>query len=167
MNENSTIDILKMAILLERRGKAFYRKAADMAGNESVKAFFELMASEEDKHIDVLSAQYKHYQKEKKFIEDSFSGNESTDIASVVLNTELKDRISAAGFEAAAISAAIAMEERAIRLYAKRASDSDSEEEKRLYQWLSDWEKEHLRFLNTIETELIENIWFDNSFWPF
>ncbi|MFC1798520.1 ferritin family protein [Thermodesulfobacteriota bacterium] len=165
MNENSTIDILKMAILLERRGKAFYSKAADVAENESVKAFFELMASEEDKHINVLSTQYKHYRKENKFIPESI--NESTEIASTILNAELKDKISAAGFEAAAISAAIAMEERAIRLYTKRAADSDNDEEKSLFQWLADWEKEHLRFLNTIEKELIETVWFDNNFWPF
>ena len=167
MNENSAIDILKMAILLERRGKAFYRRAADAAGDESVKAFFQLMADEEDKHVDVLSEQYKSYQENKRFVSTGLSKNKDSGFASSVLDEKIKNKISAAGFEAAAISAAIAMEERAIRLYSKRAADSQNDEEKELYQWLADWEKEHLRFLNAIEKGLIETVWFDNNFWPY
>ena len=109
-------------MLLEQRGKAFYQKAADTASDESVKAFFQLMASEEDKHVEILSAQFKHYRDKNKFILESSTEKESSDFASTVLDEKLKQRISAAGFEAAAISAAIAMEERAIRLYTKRAA---------------------------------------------
>ena len=73
----------------------------------------------------------------------------------------------AAGFEAAAIAAAISMEERAIKLYSQSAKASADPEAKALYQWLSSWEREHLNALLDIDKALMEKIWFDNKFWPF
>ena len=80
---------------------------------------------------------------------------------------ELKEEISAADYEAAAISAAIAMEKNAIRLYSDRASDAADPNEKALYKWLAEWERQHLNFLAEIDKELTEKIWYDNNFWPF
>ena len=69
--------------------------------------------------------------------------------------------------DAAAISAAMAMEERAIKLYANRAEAAESAEEKRLYEWLSDWETTHLDVLAELDRTLTEQVWNDNNFWPF
>ena len=68
MEENTTLDILKQAILLERRGKAFYQKVAESTENKAIRDVFETMAAEEQKHITTLSEQFKSYRKEKKFI---------------------------------------------------------------------------------------------------
>ncbi|MEK6195467.1 MAG: rubrerythrin, partial [Deltaproteobacteria bacterium] len=70
-------------------------------------------------------------------------------------------------FESAAISAAMGMEERAITLYSGRAEEADDPEEKALYEWLAEWETEHLEYLARIDKEVTETIWHDNSFWPF
>ncbi len=166
MNAENPLEILKKAILLERRGNAFYRQAAESAGDVAVKQFFESMAQEEVKHVDVLSAQYRNYMNEKRF-DFQPSGLKETDIAAKVLTEDLKGKITAAGFEAAAISAAMAMEERAIKLYTERAAASSAPEEQALYQWLADWEKEHLRILAAVDRALTESIWSDNRFWPF
>ena len=61
MSEDKTIEILKNAILLEKRGQAFYSKIARQTSGKAVKAFFELMAEEEVKHVDILAEQYKAY----------------------------------------------------------------------------------------------------------
>jgi translation elongation factor Ts len=61
MTENNTLDILKNAILLEKRGKAFYRTAADQSTNSDVKVFFETMAAEEVQHVKILSDQFKAF----------------------------------------------------------------------------------------------------------
>ena len=50
MSDDLAVEILKKAILLEKRGKAFYSNAAQNSENDDVKNFFELMAAEEDKH---------------------------------------------------------------------------------------------------------------------
>ena len=165
MTENSALDILKSAILLEKRGKAFYRMAASQSTHAEVKAFFETMAQEEVQHVRILSDQYKAFKKTGAFSAPDTSVTGA--ITSKVLTAEVKTRIAAADFEAAAISAAMLMEERAIALYAGRAGEAQDVKEKKLYQWLADWEKEHLAFLAAIDSELKERIWNDNGFWPF
>ena len=47
MSEDKTTDILKSAILLEKRGRAFYENAAQQTSAAVVKRFFEMMADEE------------------------------------------------------------------------------------------------------------------------
>ncbi|MEJ2658115.1 MAG: ferritin family protein [Desulfobacterales bacterium] len=166
MPEGDTIDILKQAILLERRGKTFYENVAEKAENKAVREVFDMLAKEEEKHIQTLSEQFNVYHKKKKFIHGSLQDKESS-VASKVLTREIKEKISAAGFEAAAISAGIAMEERAIELYAKSAQTASDPVAKSLYEWLATWERDHLNMLLDIDDALKEKIWFDNRFWPF
>ena len=167
MTQSKSMEILKSAILLEQRGSAFYSKVASATESPAVKAFFSMMAEEERRHIKVLSEQAKSVQEAGVFSSSSIQAEESSQVATRVLSEELKDQIAAAGFEAAAVSAAMAMEEQAIRLYSERADASDDPEEKRLYRWLAEWESEHLQFLSAIDRDITEKIWFDNSYWPF
>jgi rubrerythrin len=166
MGENSTLEILKQAILLEKRGKAFYQNVAEKTENRAARDVFEMMAAEEQKHIDTLSEQFMAYRKKQKFIPGSYD-SESSSVASKVLTEEIKEKISAAGFEAAAISAAILMEERAVKLYSEGMENTSDPEAKALFEWLARWEREHLSLLLDIDKSLKEKIWFDNKFWPF
>jgi len=166
MVEADALTILKRAILLETRGKAFYKKAAEETSSQVVKEFFEMMAAEEVSHVKILSEQYKAYQANGKFISrkvDEYSAN----VVDQIITEKLKGNISAAGFESAAISAAMGMEERAIKLYSQRADEANDPEEKALYRWLAEWEGQHLALLAKIDREVTESIWHDNSFWPF
>ncbi len=58
---SNTLDILKQAILLERRGKAFYNQVATQTNNPDVQNIFEIMTKEEVLHEKFLSDQYKAY----------------------------------------------------------------------------------------------------------
>src|SRR4030042_1706334 len=109
MTDNAAIEVLKMALLLERQGMAFYEPVGG----------------------------------------------------------ETPSQIGAASFEAAAISAAIDMENKAVALYSQRAGQAADPAERDLYQWLADWERGHQRFLARINQELLEEIWQDSGFWPF
>ena len=100
----SAEDILKTAILLEHRGKAFYRTAARETESEAVRQFFTMMAEEEDRHIEFLSRQFSEFEKRGKFA-DNIMGNPAADAeTAMILTDKIKKEISAAGFEAAAIS---------------------------------------------------------------
>jgi rubrerythrin len=167
MSEDKTIEILKNAILLEKRGKAFYSKVSDQASGETVKTFFEMMADEEDKHIRILMDQFKSYQQQRQFKGEDYPENRTGGISDKVLTGDLIKEISAADYEAAAISAAMSMEKNAIKLYSERAAEAQDPNEKALYDWLTRWEAQHLKFLAEIDKELTEQIWYDNSFWPF
>jgi rubrerythrin len=166
MDDDKTTDILKSAILMEKRGRAFYAKVAQQASADAVKRFFETMAAEEENHIRILAEQFKAYQDNKQFNAGQFDVHPEPGIASQVLSKEIKSEISAADYEAAAISAAMSMEESAIKLYSDRAAAATDPNEKALYNWLAKWEMQHLNFLADIDRELTEDIWFDQSFWP-
>ena len=166
MEESKSMEILKTAILLERKGKAFYSSVADKADDADVKEFFQIMADEEDEHIKFLMEQFSHYVENKKFKEiEIHREEEGTD--EIILSDKVKKKIGAASFEAAAISAAIDFETRAVKVYSEQANNASDPEEKKFYQFLADWEKGHHKLLNTIDKELQEKIWFDNNFWPF
>jgi len=167
MSEDKTVEILKNAILLEKRGKAFYQKVAGQASGKAVKAFFETMADEEVKHVKILTDQYKAYQQNQQFNPGDYSEKHGEQMASKVITKAFKAEISAADYEAAAISAAMSMEKNAIKLYEDRSAEADDPNEKALYKWLAEWENQHLYFLSEIDKELREEIWHDNSFWPF
>ena len=167
MSQDRTVEILKNAILLEKRGKSFYQKVAEQASGAAVKSFFEMMADEEVKHVKILADQYKAYQQNQKFNPGDYSEKHGEQMASKVITAEFKKEISAADYEAAAISAAMSMEKNAIKLYEDRAAEADDSNEKALYKWLAEWEMQHLHFLSEIDKELREEIWTDNNFWPF
>lgn len=167
MKEDNSLKILKNAILLEKRGEAFYRKVAEQTENKSVKEFFSLMADEEENHIRILSDQFISFKKNSQFKPWNYIEKTACDAASEILNTDLQEKISAAGFESAAIGAAISMEERAVSLYSGQAEKAEDPEEKKLYAWLADWERGHLNFLLHMDRQLTEKIWNDNQFWPF
>jgi len=167
MSEDRATEILKNAILLEKRGQAFYSKVAAQSSGEAVKKFFTLMAEEEVNHVKILSEQFKSYRTSKKFKPGAYSDSGEFKTETAILTHDLKQQISAADYEAAAIAAAMAMEKNAIEIYSRRAAEAQDPDEKALYDWLAKWEAAHLDFLSKLDRELTEEIWHDNRFWPF
>lgn len=163
----SAEDILKTAILLERRGKAFYAMAAGQTESESVRKIFSQMAEEEDAHIAFLSRQFAEYERSGRFAKNTLEAPSNSAESEMILSDQVKKEISAAGFEAAAISAAIDFENRAVEVYQGRADESTDPNERELYQMLADWERTHFRLLHKLNEDLKEQVWYDNNFWPF
>lgn len=167
-NSNRVTDVLKQAVIMEHRGKALYAKVAEQTSSLEVQKIFRIMADEEQLHIDFLQRQYVRYMKTGAFDKNDFeAGNGDDAIAGLILSDKIKNDISGAGFEAAAISAAIDMENKSVEVYASRASEATDPNEKELYAWLSNWEKGHLKLLLDLNRQLTEQVWYDNNFWPF
>jgi rubrerythrin len=167
MQSPKAVEVLKQALLIEKKGKAFYRQVAEAARHPEVKQFFETMAAEEVRHIEILSDQFKAYHENQKFASMNYADDAGQSAVDQVLTRELVAAMQAADFEAAAVSAAVAMEKNAIQLYGARAAEADDPEEKALYEWLARWEQSHLSFLAELESELTQKVWFDQNFWPF
>ncbi len=165
--KDTALDILKTAILLERKGKAFYTQAARNSESKSAKQIFETMAEEENAHIAFLTEQAQNYIKSNKFMTPEVKPEDDDDKTTEILTEQIKKEINAASFEAAAISAAIDFENRAIEVYSKRAHEATDPIEKQVYQMLADWEKGHHHLLHRLNEDLKEQIWNDNNFWPF
>ena len=165
MNGDNKLDILKGAILLEHRGKALYESVVQSSASQAVKDLFSFLAKEEDKHIEVLTSQFVQIKKGTPF-----------DLAEVdltappshenIMTDKIITQVSGAGYEAAAISAALEFEKNAVTFYSQQESAADSEEEKKLFKWLTEWEKGHMEMLADLDNQLREQIWYDNQFWP-
>lgn len=166
MKPDTALEILKSALLLERRGKVFYAQVAAQAADPAVREFFGRMAEEEDQHIRILSDQFRAYQSRGAFARAAPEPAPSAGEASSVLSDRLGRTIAAASYEAAAVAAAMSLERNAVRVYGERAQSATDPEEKALYQWLADWEAEHLEFLSRVDREVTEAVWHDNRFWP-
>ncbi|MDP4282065.1 MAG: ferritin family protein [Bacteroidota bacterium] len=167
MKTGKTVEILKQAILLEKRGYSFYSKVAEQCTDPDIRNIFTIMADEETAHIRYLSDQFSHYDKNHSFLKIKFPDPSRESIANMVLSDDIRNKITAAGFEAAAISAAIDMENRSVEIYVKQAESAEDPNEKELFSWLAGWERSHLKLLSELDNELKEKIWFDNQFWPF
>lgn len=161
-------DILKEAILLEKRGKEFYRSVAEKSDSPAAKEIFEMMAVEEEEHIKFLVKQFQTYEKTRSFTKpDEYSDHAEDEVALKVLTEDLKKQITAASFEAAAIGAAIDFEGRAVKLYSDRANEAVDPNEKEIYRMLAVWESGHQKMLHEVNEDLKESIWNDNNFWSF
>jgi len=148
-----------MALLRERQGQAFYEQVAAQTRSPAVRELFRTLAEEERKHAELLVERGGRRAVEPGPVPDT--------LARLVLSRDIRRQLGAASYEAAAISAAIDMESKAVALYAERAGKSSDPQERGLYQWLADWERGHQRFLARIHEELLEEIWQDSRFWPF
>lgn len=164
---SKTLEILKEAILLERRGRQLYSSFAEQAGNEKVKKIFSIMANEEKAHEDFLTQQYKNYLKERKFTGDFSAQNDGADdrLSAMVFDKGFINTLGAASFEAAAISASIELENKTIKIYTERAKNAPDPFEKSLFQMLADWEKTHFRVLRELDDSLKSEVWDKTDFW--
>lgn len=168
MENKAAIDILKTAIIMEKRGQAMYEEVVEKTNSEDVKKIFRTMADEENMHAKFLGEQLKSLMQNNSFVKQNLQGAGTDDsIINEILTEKIKSEINAAGFEAAAISAAIDMETKSIEVYKNRANISTDQNEKDLFNWLADWEKGHYEVLNKLDQDLKESIWNDNQFWPF
>ncbi len=161
-------DILKQAIIMEARGKSLYQKVAEQTENKDVKKIFDIMAEEEQTHIEFLTRQLINLKNKQQFEKNDFSSQEHAEEAvNKILTQEITEKISGAGFEAAAISAAIDMENKSIEVYSEQAKKATDPNAKELFEWLANWEKGHHKLLIELNKQLTEKVWYDNSFWPF
>lgn len=167
MENQKALEILKNAILMETKGQAFYKHVADQTSSPDVKNVFNIMAEEEKMHAEFLSKQYISLKNDGAAHLIDLPKEGENNVVNMILSPEVKNQISGAGYEAAAISASIDMENGAVKVYTDFANQAADPNIRELFLWLADWEKGHVKILNQLDNELKEKIWFDNNFWPF
>lgn len=165
MKSERVLDILKNALLLEERGRAFYKKAKEESRIEEVKKIFELMELEEEKHILFLKNEFQAYLKNKNFSDLKEFSIDFKQLDEKIFDS-LKEKLNITDYESMALFIAITFEKEAVNFYDSKASQTLDENERKLFIFLRDWEKTHVNFLSKIDEKLKEKIWFDNRFWP-
>jgi rubrerythrin len=164
MNER-TLNAIKEAILLEKRGQVLYRSVAERTESPTVREVFTKMAEEEEKHEETLKLHYSSLVSSGKLAAITGLG-QVADHTGEIVTDKVRKEIKAAGYEAAAIAAAIALEKEAERFYLEKRDIAESTVERELFDWLATWEHGHMELLASMDRALMEDIWFENSFWP-
>jgi rubrerythrin len=167
VEKEKKIEILKSAMILERKGLAFYTKLADEAKDENLKNLFEMLANDEVEHFETLKKQYLSLKKDSKFTVLLSHPKDREHLVSVVLSSELMNKLSKVTFETAAIHGALLFEKNAIDYYSKCYEEASDPEEKKLFEWLSVWEADHLKFLEELDTRIKDEILSTSDEWPF
>jgi rubrerythrin len=165
MTSPSMLEIVKGAILFEKKGEALYKGVALTTTSNALRELFNQLAAEEENHAVVLSKQYQSLRQQQPPAIEPTTGA-SPQPLNKILTAKVVAEISASGYEAAAISAAIELEKNSLAYYSRQAESSESTSEKKFYSWLAEWEKEHLTMLLELDQALREKIWYDNQFWP-
>lgn len=164
MKEN-TLDIIKGALLIEYRGKALYEQVAQKTENAAVKELFQMLVNEEVKHVEILSQQYKLVSAGGDFNATGLEKIKNPSIDQILTKQVVKE-IKGAGYEAAVIDSALELEKKAVAYYGEKEAAASTDDEKKLFNWLVKWEKEHMIMLGQISNEIREQVWYDNNFWP-
>lgn len=157
-------DVLKGALLLEKRGKALYERTAQTTAKPAVRELFRTLAAEEERHIQMLEGFFREYRDAGEAGELELTPGA---VAGSVLNEKVKQEVEEASYETAAIYAAMGLEEKAISYYADQAEKATDARARDLFERLADWERTHLDLLMAIDEDLRQRVWNDQHFWPF
>jgi len=84
-----------------------------------------------------------------------------------IFTDEFKKQAQGADFELGVLSIGMTLETNAIRYFSGAAQNTAEVEVKEFYQFLADWEKEHLDALQLLYNGVRQDFWADGGFSPF
>jgi len=168
------LDVARQAILNEEEGAAFYSSAAEKASDPDVKEAFLYLKNEELQHAKWIRSLYDHLVLAAAStnlewgtlaeIEQNIKAETDKQGRSPKIFTEADDTFNMAIMELAVFAAGKLMEVESIEFYEKAAAETESEEARKLYKTLVNWEKDHLTNLTRIHqglrTQLLEQYEF-------
>jgi len=164
------LGVVKNAIRVENDGYQFYRLAEEKTEDAKGKEVFASLAKDETNHMEILKSLYQSIKEKGEFKFDEVKDMKhilGTTSESPIFSKEFKQRLSQAHFEMTALSIGILLEKDSIEFYKKSAKGTEDKDVKMLFNYLADWEGEHLRALVNQQKFLQEDYWTEARFYPF
>lgn len=164
------LKLVKNAIRVEHDGYQFYRLAEEKTEDAKGKEVFTSLAKDETNHMQILKGLYQSVKEEGEFKFDEIKEIKhilETTSESPIFSKEFKERLDKSSFEMAALSVGILLEKNSIDFYKKSAQEIEEADVKMLFNYLADWESEHLRALVNQQRYLQEDYWTEARFYPF
>ena len=161
-------EVLKKAYQIEVDGYTFYSMAADRADKPAVQELFDKLARDELQHKAYLQGVIGSY--EDKGVEAFTIQRRDPDLKTftdTIYTDGFKAQARDADFEMGVLSIGMTLETRAIQYFSNAAKSASEDEVRDFYQFLADWEKEHLDALQKLHTGVREDYWADGGFSPF
>jgi len=161
-------EILKKAYQIEVDGYTFYSMAAEQATKEPVQELFDKLARDEVQHKAYLKSVMGSY--EEKGVEAFQIHRRDPDLkafTSTIFTESFKQRVQGADFELGALSIGMTLENNAIAHFSGAAARASDAEVRDFYEFLADWERQHLQALQALYNGVREDFWTDGGFSPF
>ena len=162
------LDVLKKAYQIEVDGYTFYSMTADKADKPAVRELFAKLASDEVQHQAYLRDVLKGYDEKGNA---AFSMHhrlpELRAFTQQIFSDQFRAQAQGAAFETAVLSVGMTLESRAIAYFTGAAAQVPDQEVKDFYQFLADWEKQHLEALNNLYGMVRADFWEQSGFAPF
>ena len=164
------LELVKDAIRVENDGYQFYRVAEEKITDPKGKEVFASLAKDETNHMQILKSLYQSIKEKGEYKFDEIKDMKhilETASESPIFSKEFKERVEQVQFEMAALSVGILLEKNSIEFYKKSAQQSENEDVKMLFNYLAEWEGEHLRTLVQQQKFLQQDYWTEARFYPF
>ncbi|MFW5711964.1 MAG: ferritin-like domain-containing protein [Spirochaetia bacterium] len=137
------------AIKGEMEGRELYKAAAEKTDDQKAKDVFQMLADEEQSHLDTLVKLANEYQEGKDVsIPELPKPTSFEDAESPIFTREFKDKVTDKHFEMATLSIGIKLELESEKFYKEMAQSADQPKLKEFFNYLADWEKGHYDYLN-------------------
>lgn len=161
-------EILRKAYQIEVDGYTFYSMTAERASKPAVQELFDKLARDEVQHKAYLQSVIGSY--EEKGVAAFALPHRDPDLkafTSTIFTDEFKRQAHGADFELGVLSIGMTLESNAIQYFSGAAESTGESEVKEFYQFLADWEKEHLDALQRLYNGVREDHWAAGGFAPF
>jgi rubrerythrin len=161
-------EVLRKAYQIEVDGYTFYSMAADQASKPPVGELFEKLAHDEVQHKAYLKDVMSSY--EKRGVEAfnvRFRDPDLKAFTATIFTDRFKQQASGATFELGVLSIGMTLEANAIEYFSNAADTAGEREVKEFYQFLADWERQHLEALRMLYDGVRQDHWAEGGFAPF
>ena len=161
-------EILRKAYQIEVDGYTFYSMAADRASKPAVQELFDKLARDEVQHKAYLQSVIGSY--EEKGIAAFNVHLRDPDLkafTNTIFTENFKQQAEGADFELGVLSVGMTLETRAIDYFTGAAANTTEREVREFYQFLADWEKQHLDALQALYNGVRQDFWAEGGFSPY
>jgi rubrerythrin len=164
----SIVDILRKAYQIEVDGYTFYSMTADRADKPAVQDLFGRLAQDEVQHQAFLRSVLKNV--DEKGTGAFAVGIKVPDLGAFsqkVFTDRFREQAEGAQFEMAALSVGMTLEKNAVAYFSGAARNATEDEVRSFYQYLADWEQQHLDALAGLHDTIRGDFWERGGFSPY
>ncbi|MFZ5787908.1 MAG: ferritin family protein [Acidobacteriota bacterium] len=162
------LEILRKAYQIEVDGFTFYSMTAARASKPAVRELFEKLAHDEVQHQAFLKEVVRKYdEKGSEAFRMNLRAPELSAFTAKIFSDRFREQAAGAEFEVAALSIGMTLESRAIDYFSGAAGGAADADVKQFYEFLADWERQHLEALSNLYNLVRADFWEHSGFSPF
>ncbi len=165
---DAILEILRKAYQIEVDGFTFYSMTATKASKPAVRELFDKLAHDEVQHQAFLKEVVRRYdERGTEAFRLNLRAPELSAFTAKIFSDRFREQAAGAEFEVAALSIGMTLESRAIDYFSGAAAGASDADVKQFYEFLADWERQHLDALSSLYNSVRADFWEQSGFSPF